>query len=123
MDSATEYGEPWEMALRWQEAGASYLHVVDLDAAFAGEFSNHAAVEKLLKAVRIPVQLGGGVRTIGRYKAAAGDSGPRARHRGHGRPMSTRNWVAEAVVRYPGRIAVGIDARDGKVALKGSWSG
>ena len=64
MAQATDYGDPAKVALRWQNEGAQYLHVVDLDAAFSGEFSNRDAVAKILEAVHMPVQLGGGVRSM-----------------------------------------------------------
>lgn len=120
MDSAVVYGEPYEIALRWQEAGAKYLHVVDLDAAFAGRFSNYESVEKILKSVRIPVQLGGGIRTmedidirLSRMNIARVIIGTAA--------YENPELVAKANEKYPGRIAVGIDAKEGRVALKG-WA-
>lgn len=120
MDSAVVYGEPYEMAARWQEAGAKYLHVVDLDAAFEGRFSNLKAVEKILKSVRIPVQLGGGIRTmedidrrLGALNIARVIIGTAA--------YENPKLVAYAHAKYPGRIAVGIDAKEGRIALKG-WA-
>jgi len=119
MAQATEYGDPAEVALRWQEAGAEYLHVVDLDAAFAGAFVNREAVTSILKAVHIPVQLGGGVRSMADIKErlALGISrvimGTAA--------LEAPELVAQATAQYPGRIVVGIDAKDGRVATRG-WA-
>lgn len=56
------YGDPAEMAKKWESEGAQYLHVVDLDAAFKGEFVNKEAVQRIVDSVKIPVQLGGGIR-------------------------------------------------------------
>ena len=64
MDTATEYGDPAKIALRWQRLGARFLHVVDLDAAFDGAFTNYDTVARILAAIEIPVQLGGGVRNM-----------------------------------------------------------
>lgn len=119
MAQATEYGDPADVALRWQNEGAEYLHVVDLDAAFAGAFSNREAVKKILKAVDIPVQLGGGVRSMAdiRERLELGIArviiGTAA--------FEAPELVEEAAARYPGRIVVGIDAKDGRVATRG-WA-
>jgi len=118
MQKATDYGEPAIMAKKWQDAGAKFLHVVDLDAAFAGEFSNFKTVEKILEAVRIPVQLGGGIRSMADVdarliglKLARVVIGTAA--------FENPELVRQAAAKYPGRIAAGIDAKEGKVALKG----
>lgn len=120
MDSATVYAEdPGAQARAFQLAGFAWLHVVDLNGAFAGRSVNGEAVEAILDAVDIPVQLGGGIRDA---KAIA-------------------NWLSRGVARvilgtaalrdpalvkdacreFPERIAVGIDARGGKVAVEG-WA-
>jgi phosphoribosylformimino-5-aminoimidazole carboxamide ribotide isomerase len=119
MAQATLYGDPAEVAKRWQKEGAQYLHVVDLDAAFSGEFSNRETVAKILKAVSIPVQLGGGVRSMAdiRERLAMGASrvilGTAA--------FEAPELITEAAVKYPGRIVAGIDAKDGRVATRG-WA-
>jgi phosphoribosylformimino-5-aminoimidazole carboxamide ribotide isomerase len=119
MDQATEYGDPAGIAAEWERQGAEYLHVVDLDAAFAGEFCNRHTVVRILSAVSIPVQLGGGVRTLAdiEERLALGISrviiGTAA--------IENPEMVAEAAARYPGRIAAGIDAKDGRVATRG-WA-
>ncbi len=119
MEQATEYGEPSETALRWQRLGARYLHVVDLDAAFSGEFSNYDAVAGILKTVSIPVQLGGGVRRmedidirlgLGIRRVIVGTAA-----------IENQELVEEAARKYPGRIVVGIDAKEGRVATRG-WA-
>ena len=120
MDSATEYGDVAEMGRRWQEMGAESLHIVDLDAAFAGEFSNYDAVSRLMSAVKIPVQLGGGIRTmedidkrldgLGIWRVIIGTAA-----------YENPTLVEEAAAKYPGRIIAGIDAKDGKVATRG-WA-
>lgn len=117
-DAETVYGDdPAAMAERWASEGAERLHVVDLDGAVEGEPRNHAAVEAILKAVKIPVQVGGGVRelaTIERYVAAGADRvvlGTRA--------ALDAAFVRQACARFPGRIVVAVDARDGRVAVRG----
>ncbi len=119
MEQATEYGEPAEMAAQWQRQGAKYLHVVDLDAAFAGTFCNRDTVARILKGVSIPVQLGGGVRTLediderlelGLQRVIIGTAA-----------IENPALVAEAARKYPGRIVAGIDAKDGRVATRG-WA-
>ncbi len=117
MANATQYGDPSEVALRWQREGAQYLHIVDLDAAFSGTFANREAVTKILKGVSIPVQLGGGVRSmedirqrieLGVQRVILGTAA-----------FEIPELVAEAAAKYPGRIVVGIDAKDGRVATRG----
>lgn len=120
MSRATDYGEPHIVAKKWQDMGAKYLHVVDLDAAFAGRFENRKAVEKILKAVQIPVQLGGGIRSMEdidlRLEGLA-----IARVIIGTAAYEDPELVRRALHKYPGRIAVGIDAKEGRVALKG-WA-
>lgn len=122
MDQSTTFGEdPAAMATKWLEAGARRLHLVDLNGAFAGQPKNLGAIKSILKAVdgQIPVQLGGGIRdldTIERYidlgieyliigTAAVKDPG----------------FLQDACSAFPGHIIVGLDAKDGKVAIDG-WS-
>ncbi len=120
MDQATEYGEPSEVALRWQQMGAGYLHVVDLDAAFAGEFSNYDTVAKILRTVSIPVQLGGGVRSMADIDLRLGKLGIQRVIIGTA-AIEDPELVEEATAKYPKRIVVGIDAKDGRVAIRG-WA-
>lgn len=120
MDQATEYGEPSEVALRWQQMGAGYLHVVDLDAAFAGEFSNYDTVAKILRTVSIPVQLGGGVRSMADIDLRLGKLGIQRVIIGTA-AIEDPELVEEATAKYPNRVVVGIDAKDGRVATRG-WA-
>ncbi len=120
MDQATVYGEdPVAMARRWQEAGARWLHLVDLDGAFAKAPVNAAAIAQIRRVLEIPLQLGGGLRsleTMAHYLDLGIDRvivGTVA--------LKDPDLLARALDRYPGRVAVALDARDGKVATEG-WS-
>lgn len=121
MDRSKEYGDAVEMAKKWASMGASYLHIVDLDAAFEGRFVNRDIVKEIVHSVKIPVQMGGGVRT-------AQDITDRIEGVGVSRVIigtmacEDEDLVKWAVSRYgTARIAVGIDAKNGKVATKG-WA-
>jgi phosphoribosylformimino-5-aminoimidazole carboxamide ribotide isomerase len=120
MGAATVYNlDPADQARRFAAAGAAWLHLVDLDGAFAGKPVNRAAVESILAAVAIPCQLGGGIRDLATLEAwlAAGVTrvvlGTVA--------LKDPSLLREACRRYPGNVAVGIDARAGKVAVEG-WA-
>jgi phosphoribosylformimino-5-aminoimidazole carboxamide ribotide isomerase len=114
----TVYGhDPVAMALRWQEEGAEWLHVVDLDGALGESTRNRRVVEAIAAAVTIPVQVGGGIRdmtSVSQYLEC-----------GVGRvilgtvALRQQEVVEEACRCHPGRIALGIDARDGRVAIHG----
>ena len=120
MDQATIYAtDPAAQARAWQQAGADYLHVVDLNGAFAGRPVNAVAVAAIIAAATVPVQLGGGIRDMpgiarwleaGITRVILGSAA-----------VKTPALVHEACRAYPGRIAVGIDARDGMVATEG-WA-
>jgi phosphoribosylformimino-5-aminoimidazole carboxamide ribotide isomerase len=120
MDAATVFNDdPAAQALSFQEQGFQYLHIVDLNGAFAGKPVNSAAVDAILEAISIPAQLGGGIRdmkTIGNWI----DSGIDRVILG---TIAVRDpeLVRRACLEYPGRIAVGIDAKGGKVAVEG-WA-
>jgi phosphoribosylformimino-5-aminoimidazole carboxamide ribotide isomerase len=111
--------DPAAQAQEFERQGFSYLHVVDLDGAFAGKPVNAAAVESILARVKIPVQLGGGIRDLATIEAWL--------HKGVARviigtaAVRDPELVRGAARRFPDRIAVGIDARDGKVAVEG-WA-
>ena len=111
--------DPAAQARTFAEQGFEYLHVVDLDGAFAGKPMNAHAVEAMLKAVTMPVQLGGGIRDLKTVEAwlAKGVArviiGTAA--------VRDPDLVRSAAQQFPGRIAVGLDARDGKVAVEG-WA-
>ncbi len=120
MDAATVFGtDPAAQARAFAEAGAQWLHLVDLNGAFAGRPVNGEAVDAILAAVDIPVQLGGGIRDMatidywlsrGVTRAILGTVA-----------VEQPQLVADAADAFPGRIAVGIDARKGRVATRG-WA-
>jgi phosphoribosylformimino-5-aminoimidazole carboxamide ribotide isomerase len=111
--------DPAAQARTFEQQGFEYLHIVDLDGAFAGKPINAAAVEQIVAAVKIPVQLGGGIRDRATIDAWLG--------KGVARVIigtaAVRNpaLVKEAARVHPGQIAVGLDARDGRVAVEG-WA-
>ena len=120
MDDATVYSsDPAAQARAWQDAGFSWLHVVDLNGAFAGRPVNGAAIAAILAAVTIPVQLGGGIRDMAGIEAWLA-AGIRRVILGSAAAKNPQ-LVRDACRAFPGRIVVGIDARDGKVATEG-WS-
>ena len=120
MDQATVYSsDPAGQARAWQDAGFSWLHVVDLNGAFAGRPVNAAAVASILGAVTIPVQLGGGIRDMAGIEAWL-RAGVRRVILGSA-AVKNPALVREACQEFPSRIVVGIDARDGKVATEG-WA-
>lgn len=108
---------PVDMAMRWMKEGAEYLHLVDLDGALAGKPVNMAAIKEIIKAVNIPVQLGGGIRTLDTIQECL-DNGVQRVILGS---IAVREpeLVAEACKLYGDRIVVGIDARDGQAAVEG----
>ena len=120
MDEATVYSDdPGAQAAAWVAQGARWLHVVDLNGAFAGHAMNANAVAAILAAVAVPVQLGGGIRDLSgieRWLAA----GVRRVILGSA-AAKTPDLVRRACRLFPGRVAVGIDARDGFVATEG-WA-
>lgn len=122
MDQSTTFGEdPAAIAARWLDAGARRLHLVDLNGAFAGQPKNLSAIKAILKEVNgdIPVQLGGGIRdldTIERYM----DLGIEYVIIGTA-AVKNPGFVQDACSAFPGHVIVGLDAKDGKVAIDG-WS-
>lgn len=120
MAEATVFNtDPAAQARRFEAQGFEYLHVVDLDGAFAGESRNGAAVEAILAGVKMPVQLGGGIRRLAQIEAWLDKGLARI-------ILGTVALREPALVRaaaraFPRRIAVGIDARGGKVAVEG-WA-
>jgi phosphoribosylformimino-5-aminoimidazole carboxamide ribotide isomerase len=120
MEEATVYGDdPAAQARAWEAAGFSWLHVVDLDGAFAGESRNADAVRAILGAVTLPVQLGGGIRSMAAIEAwlAAGVARVILGSAAAKDPALTRS----ACRAFPGRVVLGIDAREGRVATEG-WA-
>jgi phosphoribosylformimino-5-aminoimidazole carboxamide ribotide isomerase len=120
MDQATVYGsEPGAQAAAWQYAGCQWLHVIDLDGAFAGRSVNTEAVRAILAAAQVPVQLGGGIRDLTSIEAWLAEGVSRVILGSVAAKNPT--LVRQACRAFPGRIAVGIDARDGFVATEG-WA-
>ncbi len=120
MDEATVYEhDPAKQARAFESAGSAWLHVVDLNGAFAGRPVNHLAVQSILQAVAIPVQLGGGIRDMAGIGAwlEAGISRIILGSAAVKNPI----LVHQACKSFPGRIVVGIDARDNFVATEG-WA-
>ncbi|MGN6304996.1 MAG: 1-(5-phosphoribosyl)-5-[(5-phosphoribosylamino)methylideneamino]imidazole-4-carboxamide isomerase [Mesorhizobium sp.] len=120
MATATVYNaDPAAQAEAFEAQGFEWLHVVDLNGAFEGQSVNGAAVEAILKATKNPVQLGGGIRTLAHIESWLG--------KGLARvilgtvAVRDPDLVRQACRLYPGRIAVGIDAKGGKVAVEG-WA-
>ncbi len=111
--------DPAAQAQAFAQQGFEYLHVVDLDGAFAGKPVNAAAVDRILEVVGIPVQLGGGVRDMATVESWLGKGVDRVIIG----TAAVRDpaLVKQAAKKYPGRVAVGLDARDGKVAVEG-WA-
>lgn len=118
MNQQTVYSDnPADMARHWQDQGAEILHVVDLDGAMGGASANLPSIKAIVEAIDIPVELGGGLRTdedvrrvlqLGVKWAIMGTSA-----------LRNREQVELTVSKHPGQIIVGIDARDGKVAVSG----
>ena len=120
MSRATVFNnDPAAQARQFQDQGFEYLHIVDLNGAFAGKPVNGKAVDAILAAVTIPVQLGGGIRDLATIEAWLA-KGVRRVILGTA-AVRDPNLVREACHTFPGRIAVGIDARGGKVAVEG-WA-
>ena len=118
MDQATVYNDdPGAQAKAFEDQGFEWLHVVDLDGAFAGESRNAQAVEAIIKSTGNPVQLGGGIRTLAHVEGWL--------EKGLARvilgtvAVKDPDFVRMACRMFPGRIAVGIDARGGRVATEG----
>ncbi|MEQ8507931.1 MAG: 1-(5-phosphoribosyl)-5-[(5-phosphoribosylamino)methylideneamino]imidazole-4-carboxamide isomerase [Rhodospirillaceae bacterium] len=120
MNRATVFNDnPAQQAKAFQDAGANWIHVVDLNGAFAGKPVNAEAVESILRTVTVPVQLGGGIRefdmvthwlTTGVDRIVLGTAA-----------LKNPDLVRQACKEFPGHIAVGIDARGGRVAVEG-WA-
>ena len=109
--------DPAEMATRWSEAGAEYLHVVDLDGALAGGSRNLEAIKRILTQAKMPVQVGGGIRTLADIENMLALGVTRTILGS----VAVRNpaLVKEACRKFPGQVVVGIDAKNGEVAVEG----
>lgn len=120
MDQATVFADdPAGQARKFADAGCAWLHVVDLNGAFAGAPVNAPAVEAILANVDIPIQLGGGIRDMETVSLWL-EKGVRRVILGTA-ALKNPDLVIAACAKYPGRVAVGIDARDGRVATEG-WA-
>ncbi|RCW84421.1 1-(5-phosphoribosyl)-5-[(5-phosphoribosylamino)methylideneamino]imidazole-4-carboxamide isomerase [Phyllobacterium bourgognense] len=120
MDQVTVYNaDPAAQAKVFEDQGFEWLHVVDLNGAFAGQSINGAAVDAILKATKNPVQLGGGIRTLDHIESWLAKGLSRVILG----TVAVRDpaLVIEACNRFPGKVAVGIDAKGGKVAVEG-WA-
>lgn len=115
----TVYGTPLDIAKSFVEKGASYIHLVDLEGARAGESSNFNTVSEVIKSVGIPCEIGGGIRnisTVDKYVNVGADRiilGTSA--------VSDKAFLKEAISEFGTKIAVGVDARDGIVSISG-WT-
>ena len=117
-DDVTVYGDsPAEMAKKWEAQGGEFIHVVDLDGALKGHGVNAEKIKEVCESVSVPVQTGGGIRTMADIEAKleCGISrviiGTKA--------VSDSEFVKEAVAKYGDKIVIGIDAKDGMVAVEG----
>lgn len=118
LDKETVFSDnPVEMAKSWEAQGATFLHLVDLDGAFAGKPQNLEIIKEIVTAISIPVQLGGGIRSL--------DTIEEVLNAGVNRvilgtvAIKNPTMVQQACAKYPGRIVVGIDSKQGKVAVEG----
>ena len=119
-DEVTVYGDPIEMATKWVRKGADWLHVVDLDGAFEGTPKNFEILRDMAAAVpRAKLQVGGGIRNMSAIKTLL-DSGIRRVVLGTA-AVQDQAFVIRALEEHAGNIAIGIDARDGKVQVAG-WT-
>ena len=113
----TVFGEPADMARRWVADGADRIHIVDLDGAKAGRPVNEVAVRQIVEAAGVPCQLGGGIRTDSDLAQVFG-WGVRWAVLGT-KAVEEPGWVRDTATAHPGRIVLGLDARDGLVATDG----
>ena len=111
--------DPAAQAQAFEAQGFAYLHVVDLDGAFAGKPVNAAAVDRILAATSMPLQLGGGIRALATIEAWLGKGVARVII--GTAAVRDPELVKGAAKKFPGRVTVGLDARDGKVAVEG-WA-
>lgn len=119
-DQEIVYGDsPTEMALLWEKQGAEFIHIVDLDGAKTGDSANQKAIQKVAGAVSVPIQVGGGIRSMEMIEKHI-ESGVDRVIIGTA-AITNRSFLKEAVEKYGDKIAVSIDARNGFVATDG-WT-
>lgn len=111
--------DPLKAALHWQEEGAGYLHIVDLDGAFSGETVNFNTIKRILSGIKIPAEVGGGIRTLDNIKKYL-DLGADRVVLGTKAATSTK-FLEESIDKFGKRIAVAIDASGGKIVIEG-WA-
>lgn len=111
--------DPVEVALKWQNAGAGRIHIVDLDGSLAGVPRNKDVIEKIAAGIHVPIELGGGIRDLATIESYF-DAGIQFAILGSA-ALKNPGLVEAACAKFPGRIIVGIDARDGMVAVEG-WT-
>lgn len=111
--------DPLKAALHWQEEGAGYLHIVDLDGAFSGETVNFNTIKRILSGIKIPAEVGGGIRTLDNIKKYL-DLGADRVVLGTVAATSTK-FLEESIDKFGKRIAVAIDASGGKIVIEG-WA-
>ncbi len=114
----TVFGDsPVEMALKWESQGAGYLHLVDLDAARSGNTENHEIIKQVARTLKIPVQVGGGIRSLDTIESLL--SGGLSRVILGTSAVNDQEMLETAIREYNEKIVVGIDAKDGMVAIHG----
>ncbi|MBD5638957.1 1-(5-phosphoribosyl)-5-[(5-phosphoribosylamino)methylideneamino]imidazole-4-carboxamide isomerase [Clostridium botulinum] len=109
--------DPIEVALKFKEDGAEYIHIVDLDGALTGEIKNLSIISSIIKTINIPVELGGGIRNLNTIDMLI-DAGIKRVILGTA-ALNNRELVEEAVKKYDEKISIGIDAKNEKVAING----
>jgi len=118
-DAETIYSEnPVEVAKKWEDMGAKFLHIVDLDGAFIGDSLNMDIIRRIARNSSIPIQVGGGIRTLEKIEEYLGLPGVRRVIIGTA-AITNQDLLNKAVERFREHIAVGIDAKNGKLAIHG----
>lgn len=113
-----EYSDsPESVALEWQRQGAKFLHIVDLDGASTGILKNFSAIKKISQVIKIPFEVGGGIRSLATIKKLARLGIERVVL--GTKVLQDKNFLKEAIVRFKGKIIVSIDVRENKVASEG----
>ena len=119
-DQVTIFSEnPSEIAINWQNAGAKWIHVVDLDGAFSGEPKNYSVIKSIVDSVSCPVQVGGGIRKIDTVRKYI-EIGVKRIILGTA-AFNDEDFLKKACHEFPNEIAVGVDTKNGKIAVKG-WT-
>ena len=118
-NNETVFGDdPVEMALRWKDQGAEWLHLVDLDGAKAGKPVNHEIVKRIVLETGIPCQMGGGIRSEDSIRMAIEEIGLTRVIIGT-KALKEPEWFAQACQTFPNKLALGLDAKDSMIAIEG----